>query len=1189
MSEVVQTEYPESQPGQARWGYRSVLAVPLLRRGEPIGILASWRPDVRPFTDRQIELVEAFADQAVIAIENARLFSELEQRTAELSEALTQQTAMGEVLRAIASAPTNLHGVLDTIAEAAARLCDAPGANIQRLDEENGRLYLDAAYGPLRARLAQRRRGEAGPDQVLDGLMPTRGFPSGRAVLERQTIRLDDLATVLDTEYPEARRRQERGGQRSYIVLPLLRQGEAIGTLSVARFEVRPFTDREVEMLETFADQAVIAIENARLFEQLEQRNHELQESNRQVSEALDQQTATARVLETISRAPTDLQTVLDTIVESAARLCGAADSVIGLVEESGMRLIAGYGPLPKPAIPGGAPLPLDRQNIHGRIVQERRPIQVIDPADDPEHGPGMRTHYAEIGVRVLLGVPMLRGDEVIGDILLRGTVAEPFNARQVALLETFADQAVIAIGNTRLFEELEQRNAELADTLEQQTALAEVLRVLSSSPDDLAPVFSAILERATRLCDARLAVLLLFNGETFELAASQGATPEYIALLRTGPIGPPPGFFKSEGPWRPLHVPDARALPANILDDPVVAGTLVLEGTRTQLYVPLVKDGRFVGTILLYRREVRAFDEKHIELVKTFADQAVIAMENVRLFRELQERNADLHESNRQVTEALEQQTATADILRVIASSPTDLQAVLEALITSAVRLCDADTANVQRLEHDGVVVLAATSTDHAGMTFPIAGTVAADVIEQMRTVHAYGTSEEQLARYPASPGARAGLGVQLSTPLLRQGRSIGVISLQRRAVRPFTDREIALLERFADQAVIAIENARLFAEVQERTAQLARSVDELRALGEVGQAVSSSLDLQEVLTTIVSHATRLAGADGGTIYELDEPSGDFVMRASYRMPEELLAAVQQYRPNLKDASIVGEAARSGAARQQRDLLAPGDQQDGPLLGALQRAGFRALIAVPLLREQRAIGMLVIRRKQPGEFPSAVVDLLQTLASQSVLAIENARLFEQIREQSHALEEASQHKSQFLANMSHELRTPLNAVIGYSEMLQEELEDLDQAELVPDVERINAAGRHLLGLINDILDLSKIEAGKMEPFLEPVDVAGLVRDVASTVGPLIEKNGNTLVVDVAPDIGEMEADATQLRQILFNLLGNAAKFTDHGTITLRVARGEVPGDRSQGNAIPPLFPLTCPLSPSSSRTPASA
>ena len=290
------------------------------------------------------------------------------------------------------------------------------------------------------------------------------------------------------------------------------------------------------------------------------------------------------------------------------------------------------------------------------------------------------------------------------------------------------------------------------------------------------------------------------------------------------------------------------------------------------------------------------------------------------------------------------------------------------------------------------------------------------------------------------------------LHVPLIRDGRGIGLLSLSRRVVQPYTPSEIALVETFADQALIAIENARLFQEIQDR-------VGELQALAEVGQAVSSSLDLDEVLTTIVSHAVRLSGADAGTIYELDEESATFSPRASDRMPAELLATVQQDRLRLADDNVVGRAALNGQAAQVADLLMAGDFAPSPALDALRHTGFRALLAVPLVREQRVVGALVIRRKMPGEFIQAVVELLQTFASQSVLAIENARLFAQVQETGRELEAASQHKSQFLANMSHELRTPLNAIIGYSEMLQEEAEDLGEESLVPDLQKVIAAG----------------------------------------------------------------------------------------------------------------------------------
>jgi GAF domain-containing protein len=303
------------------------------------------------------------------------------------------------------------------------------------------------------------------------------------------------------------------------------------------------------------------------------------------------------------------------------------------------------------------------------------------------------------------------------------------------------------------------------------------------------------------------------------------------------------------------------------------------------------------------------------------------------------------------------------------------------------------------------------------------------------------------------ADEARHVGWGTNVAVPLLSRGVAIGTLSIGRREVHEFADRDVALLGTFADQAVIAIENARLFQELQTR-------VSELQALGEVGQAVSWSLDPQEVLTTIVSHATGLAQADGGTIFELDEAAGEFVHRASYRLPEELFETIDRNCPRLDSDTAAGRAARSGVAIQVPDILDAPDAAMPLTLDLLRSAGFRALIFVPLVREQRVVGMLVIRRKEPGEFPEAVVDLLQTLASQSVLAIENARLYQQVEETSRKLQIASQPKSEFLANMSYELRTPPNAVIGYSEMLQEEAEDTGDEVYVPDLQRINVAGK---------------------------------------------------------------------------------------------------------------------------------
>jgi signal transduction histidine kinase/DNA-binding response OmpR family regulator len=337
----------------------------------------------------------------------------------------------------------------------------------------------------------------------------------------------------------------------------------------------------------------------------------------------------------------------------------------------------------------------------------------------------------------------------------------------------------------------------------------------------------------------------------------------------------------------------------------------------------------------------------------------------------------------------------------------------------------------------------------------------------------------------------------------------------------------------------------------VEARTRELARSVEQLRALGEVGRAVSSTLDLQQVLGTIVTHAVRLSETDGGTIYVLDPDEQVFVPRANYGITGQLVESLRESRLRIGDDSVVGQAGARRTPIQVPDLA----EAPGYPLPFLVEAGLRALLAVPLLHEDRIIGALVVRRKSAGEFAQATVDLLQTFAAQSSLAIQNARLFQEIQEKGRELELTSQHKSQFLANMSHELRTPMNAVIGVSEMLLEDARDLGRQDEIEPLERILRAGQHLLALINDILDLSKIEAGKMELHLEAFPLAPLVGDVVTTIRSLAEKNGNRIVLECPDDVGTMWADPTRVRQALLNLASNACKFTERGTISVTVDR----------------------------------
>ena len=1123
-------EFPAGRELALRYGHRATLAVPLLREGTAVGAILVRRCEANPFTDTQITLLQTFADQAVIAIENIRLFKELQTKNADLTEALEQQTATSNILRVISSSPTDVQPVMKAVAEAAARLTDASRALIGRV-EGDGFRWLATNEGRL----------------LTERLFPiSRALPSGRAILDRQTTQEADLSRLVD-ELPHLAEVTQVARVRTALATPLLREGAAVGVLMVYRTEVRPFADKQIALLQTFADQAVIAIENVRLFKELQARNAEL-------TEALDQQTATGEVLRVISSSPTDIQPVFHALLESAARLCEASNCDLLLrIDGDRLQFAATYGQVW--ARPGREPLEITRGLVSGRAVLEGRTIHVHDVSAVRDEFPASAAIQADWGHRTVLAVPLLRERTTLGVIFIRRLEVRPFSDKQVRLLETFAAQAVIAIENVRLFKELEEKNRTITEALDQQTATAEILRVISSSPTDVQPVLDAVAENATRVCEAGDGAVLLIRGGAFRITAHYGEISmpydEAIPIVR----GTVAGRAVLEG--GPVHVPDLLAAGPDFPEGQAL-GTRF--GNRTTLSVPLLREGTPIGALLIRRTEVRPFTDKQIALLQTFADQAVIAIENVRLFKELEEKN-------RTITEALDQQTATAEILRVISSSPTDAQPVFDTIVRSAVRLLDGHSANVLRLDGDELHLAALTSTSdaadaavRANFPIPLATAGAASHVIQTRRAYVVADVETDPLIHPNVRRAAPlrGFRSMLMVPMVRHEQAIGLIYVTRQSQGAFSDDEVALLQTFADQAVIAIENVRLFQELQARTADLTRSVGELRALGEVGRTLSATLDLPTVLTTIVTRAVELAGTSAGMMFEFEEGESAFRLRAAHNMDQRLVD-LQHAEPVRLGEGAVGQAVLTRSPVQIEDLRhAPQYTSRQQVRQTLIELGYRSVLAVPLLVEERILGALVVFRRDAGGFAPATVDLLRTFGTQSGLAIQNARLFREIETKSRELEVANQHKDEFLASMSHELRTPLNAIIGFSEVMLERLFGEVNAKQEEYLHDILSSGRHLLSLINDILDLAKIEAGRME--LEPAefDLPQAIDNALVLVRERALRRGITLEQSIDPRLGEIKGDERKIKQVLLNLLSNAVKFTpEGGRIDVRAVRAD--------------------------------
>jgi GAF domain-containing protein/HAMP domain-containing protein len=1062
--------------------YQSIAAAPLLVEGRAIGSLWVGRPVKGPFGEKNLAMLKTFADQAVIAIENARLVNETR-------EALEQQKASGEVLATISSSISDTAPVFDKILASCQSLFAGHVVGVV-LVREDGRLDIGAYRGPGREALAK-----------LFPVPLDRSSGSGTALLERRVvdypdIDAEDVPSVVKHGSPPQ-------GVQSMVFAPMLAEGRPIGALWVGRKQKGEFGEKATALLRTFADQAVIAIQNARLVNE--------------TREALDQQRASGEVLAAISSSIADVKPVFETIAQSAARLCEARYVIVFRFDGARLHYEASYGLTPEgvATLDQIYPITPGRRTAAARAIQNAAVEQIPDVLADPDYG--HRSFVSAMNVRSILAVPMLREGRPIGAIAVNRSEVGRFPDRQVELLRIFADQAVIAIENARLVNETRE-------ALDQQRASGEVLSAISSSIADTKPVFDVILQSCERLFEGTISGIMLVRDGMLDAAALRGPGFEHMQSYYPRPLDRDSASGTAILDRRVVDYPDVDA--PDFPPHARVASSVV--GFKSIAAAPLVVEGRSIGALWVGRPSKGALAEKQLALLRTFADQAGIAIENARLVNETRE--------------ALDQQRASAEVLAAISSSISDTSPVFEKIMESSKRLFAGHDVGLMRLRDDGMLEIGAyIGPARAGLERLFPRPLDRDsgsgrAILDRRVMQFPDTDAPDVPQVVRNGGASGGQKSIAFAPMLSGDQALGVLWVARSFKGAFSDKQLALLKTFAEQAVIAIQNARLWNETRE-------SLEQQTATSEVLKAIArTTIELDPVLSALVEKATRLARSDSGYVFLREDEV--FRLIASHGCAPEDMDYMRGISVPQGPGSLVGRTVLARAVVQIEDAASDPTYMRTE---AQRRIGFRTMLGVPMFREGEPIGVLAFWRNEVRPFSANEVRLVASFADAAVIAIENVRLFNEIREKSRQLEVANQHKSEFLANMSHELRTPLNAIIGFSEVLLDRMfGDLNdkQDDYLKD---ILSSGRHLLMLINDILDLSKVEAGRMELEIAAFDVPTAIQNAITLVRERAQRHAIELRTGVDEALGEIEGDERKFKQILLNLLTNAVKFTPDG------------------------------------------